>query len=376
MSTTKRCYYEILEVTKEISEEDLKRAYRAKAMKYHPDRNPGDEEAAAYFKEASEAYAVLSDGQKRQLYDRYGHAGLSNSNLPNFNQGGFENIFDAFGDIFANMFGGGGGKRGQQGGASLLFQMEIELAEAYRGAKKVITIPRNETCDECKGSRSKKGSNPSACKTCKGHGVVLIAQGFFQLKQTCRACGGRGQIITDPCKKCSGQGKMQIRKTLDIEVPAGSFTGLRQSLRGEGEPGDPGQPRGDLVIEYHVKDHALFRRDEDTLIAQVPITFSQAALGGEIQVPTLDGPMPYVLKPGLQSMDAVRIPGKGMPSLRQRRPGDLIVQLVVETPRTMTKRQEELFRELAEIEHANVSPQRKGFFDTIKELFTGGEKGK
>jgi molecular chaperone DnaJ len=377
MSTTKRCYYEVLEVKREASEEELKRAYRVKAMKLHPDRNPGDEEAAAQFKEASEAYAVLSDPQKRQIYDRYGHAGLNGSGLPNFGGGGFESIFEAFGDIFGNMFsgGGGGGRRGgPKQGASILAQMEIDLVEAYRGARKSFMIPRHETCDECRGNGCRKGTSPAKCRNCNGHGAVVVSQGFFRLQQTCGACGGRGDIITDPCPGCNGKGKKQVQRKIEIDVPPGAFSGCRQAVHGEGEPGAAGAPRGDLIIEYRVREHPLFQRDGDTLIAQVPITFSQAALGGEIEIPTLDGPIKHTIKAGVQCLDQVRVPGKGMPNVRSGRKGDLIIQLMVETPRQLTKRQEELLRELAEIENSNVSPHRKSFFDKLKDLFTGGEK--
>lgn len=375
MSTTKRCFYEVLQVEKTVTEDGLKRAYRALAMKYHPDRNPGDEEASARFKEASEAYAVLSDTEKRQLYDRYGHAGLNGaSGMPDF--GSTDNIFDLFGNIFGDLFGGGRGRGGPQQGNSLGVEMEIDLVEAARGVKKSITIPRAENCPDCGASGAKKGTKPAKCRQCNGNGVVLVSQGFFRIQQTCRGCGGRGIIITDPCGTCLGKGQVKANRSLDVNIPPGAFSGLQLALRGEGEAGGPGAPRGDLIVQIRVKDNAIFKREGDHLICQVPVTFSQAALGGEIEVPTLDGPMNYTLKPGVQSQEMIRVGGKGMPNLRNGRRGDLIVVIALETPRSLNKRQEELFRELAEIDHKNVSAQRKSFFEKIREFFSPPEETK
>lgn len=375
MMATKRDFYEILGVKKEASDDEVKKAYRTLAMKYHPDRNVGDEDAAHKFKEAAEAYAVLSDAGKRQLYDRYGHAGLKGASMPDFEGGA--SIFDIFGDIFGDMFGQGGrGRRQQSGGNSLLYEMEIDLVEAARGVKKTITIPREESCSDCSGTGAKRGTNPTTCKQCRGQGVVLTNQGFFRIQQTCRGCGGRGVIITDPCGHCHGKGRVKIRRSLDIDIPSGSFHGMRLQCHGEGEAGPPGTPRGDLIIEVHLREHSLFRREGDHLICQVPITFSQAALGGDIEVPTLDGPLNYNLKRGIQSGEAIVIPAKGLPNVRTRRTGDLVVQVLVETPRNLTKRQEELLRELAELDQKNVSPQRKSFFEKIREFFAPGEEKK
>ena len=365
--STKRDFYEILGVAKEVGDEELKRAYRVLAMKYHPDRNSGDDEAAHRFKEAAEAYAVLSDPNKRTLYDRYGHAGLNGSGMPNFNNA--DSIFGAFGDLLSEFFGGNQRGRGPQGGDNLLYEMEIDLIQAARGAKKTITIPRREQCPECSGSGCKRGSRPSPCRQCRGQGVVLMNQGFFRIQQTCRGCGGQGVIITDPCPACHGRGRVKVERTLEVNVPAGAFDGLRLVLRGEGEAGGPGGGRGDLVVETHVREHPLFKREGDHLICQVPVTFSQAALGGDIDIPTLEGAITHSLKAGLQSGEYVRIPGKGMPNLRNGRPGDLVVVVNVETPRHLNKRQEELLRELAEIDKKNVSPQRKSFFEKLRDLF-------
>jgi molecular chaperone DnaJ len=366
----KRCYYEILGLRREANDDELKKAYRSLAMKYHPDRNSGDEEAAQRFKEVAEAYAVLSDSQKRQAYDRYGHAGLNGMPMPDFNSA--DSIFDALGDLFGGIFGGGR-QRGPRQGQDIGFELELELREAARGCKKTVTIPREENCGECSGNGCRRGTNPAPCRNCRGQGVVLMNQGFFRIQQTCRGCGGRGFIITDPCSTCHGRGRVNVRRTLEVNIPAGAFDGLQFALRGEGQAGAPGAPRGDLICQVRVREHPLFKREGDNLICQVPVTFSQAALGGEIEVPTLDGPLTHRLKPGLQSGEVVRIHGKGVPSLRHKRTGDLLIIVAVETPRNLSKRQEELFRELAEIDHKNVSPQRKSFIDKLKGLFSAPE---
>ena len=359
-------YYELLGVTRDASEEELKKAYRSLAMKYHPDRNSGDEKAAHKFKEAAEAYAVLGDADKRQIYDRYGHAGLSSVGMPDFNNR--QSIFDFVGDIFGEIFGGGR-RQGSGRGNDLGYELEIDLLEAARGCKKPISIPRHEVCHDCAGSGCKRGSSPSRCRHCNGQGVVLISQGFFRVQQTCRGCGGRGVVITDPCPTCHGSGRVKVKRDLEVSVPAGAFSGLQIQYRGEGEAGDPGAPRGNLIIAIQVHEHPLFQREGDHLLCHVPITFSQAALGGEIEVPTLDGPTLQVLKRGVQSGDQIIVSGKGIPNLRSHRPGDLYVRLEVETPRNLTKRQEELFRELAEIDKKHVSPQCKSFFESIRKFF-------
>jgi molecular chaperone DnaJ len=367
----KRCFYEILGVTKQASADDLKKAYRTLAMKYHPDRNAGDDEAAVRFKEASEAYAVLSDQEKRATYDRYGHAGLNGVGMPHFES--TENIFDFFGDILGGLFGGGGRRRGPQPGNDLAYNLELELTEVAKGCAKTINIPREEVCPECTGSGAKKGSRPAKCRHCDGHGVVLMNQGFFRIQQTCRGCGGRGAIITEPCGHCRGQGHVTVRRTLDINVPAGAFHGLQLALRGEGEAGQPGAPRGNLIVRIHVREHPLFQRDGDHLVCQVPISFSQAALGADIDVPTLDGTITHNIPAGVQHGNVVTIPGRGVANLRTQRTGDLLVVLLVETPRMLTKRQEELFRELAELDKKHVTPQRKSFFDKVKNMFSSSE---
>jgi molecular chaperone DnaJ len=368
MSTMKRDYYEILDVDRSADGDTITKSYRKLAMKYHPDRNGGDSAAEEKFKEAAEAYDVLRDPDKRARYDRYGHAGLDG-----FAPGGHHftdarSVFDVFGDIFGDLFGGGRG-RGPRSGRDLQYQLEIDLVEAARGTKKSITIPREEVCQECSGAGAKKGSRPTACRRCNGQGVVIQRQGFFQVQRTCSGCGGRGAVITDPCGQCHGDGRVTVRRTLEVSIPAGVDTGMRVRLNGEGEAGDPGGPRGDLFVVVDVRDHPLFGRDGPHLVCQVPVTFSQAALGAEIEVPTLDGPQKHELKGGVQSGDVVRISGQGMPNVRGGRRGDLMVQIIVETPKKLTDRQQELYRELAELDHKNVSPERKSFFDKVKEFF-------
>jgi molecular chaperone DnaJ len=371
----KRDYYEVLGVSKDVSPEDLKRAYRALAMKFHPDRNSGDEEAAAKFKEAAEAYDVLSDTAKRQRYDRYGHAGMEGVAMPDF--GDVSSIMDVFGDLLGGIFGGGGsrGRRGPQAGEDLVYSLELTLTEAYKGCSKTITYPREDQCGECGGTGCRKGTQPSRCRQCNGQGAVLMSQGFFRIQQTCRACGGSGVVITDLCPTCRGRQRVKARRTVEVQIPPGVDKGTRQlpPLRGEGNVGEPGGPRGDLYFEIHIQEHQLFRREGDHLVCQIPISFSQAALGGPVEVPTLDGPINYELKRGHQTHETIRVAGKGMPNLRSGRRGDLIAFLIVETPTGLTKRQEELLREMAEIDKKNVTPQRKSFFDTLRNLFKGDD---
>jgi molecular chaperone DnaJ len=370
MATAKRDYYEVLGVPREADAEEIKRAYRKLAMQYHPDRNVGDGEAEIKFKEAAEAYEVLSDADKRERYDRYGHAGLQGLNVPHFSDA--QSVFDLFGDLFGDVFG----QRGRQGprrGRDQKYEIELDLVEAAREVTKTITVAREELCGDCSGSGAKRGSRPAPCRRCNGHGVVVQSQGFFRVQQTCRACGGSGSVITDPCPACSGRGRVVARRTLEVRVPPGVDNGTAIRLSGEGEAGDPGGPRGDLYCVVSVREHAFFQRDGVNLICHVPITFCQAALGADIEVPTLDGPIVHTLKRGTQSGDVIRISSKGMPALRGGRRGDLMVQVMLETPRQLNKRQEELFRELAELEEKHVSPQRKGFLDKLKDFFAGGE---
>jgi molecular chaperone DnaJ len=371
MTTSKRDYYEVLGVRRDADVEEIKRAYRKLAMQYHPDRNVGDPDAEDKFKEAAEAYEVLHDPQKRQRYDRYGHAGLDGMNVPNFSDA--QSVFDLFGDLFGDIFGQRT-RHGPQPGRDLQTTIELDLVEAARGVKKTISVAREELCPECSGTGARRGTQPSVCRRCNGHGVVVQSQGFFRVQQTCRGCGGRGAVVTDPCGECNGNGRMLARRTLEVNVPAGVDTGNRIRLASEGEAGDPRAPRGDLWCLVRVREHPFFQRDGTHLVCQVPVTFSQAALGADIEVPTLDGTTHHRLKRGVQSGEVVRIPGRGLPSLRGGRLGDLLVQVVVETPRQLTKRQEELYRELAELDQKHVPPQRKSFLDKLRSFFTADEE--
>jgi molecular chaperone DnaJ len=363
----KRDYYEVLGVPRDADEDALKKAYRKLAMQYHPDRNVGDHEAEVKFKEAAEAYEVLRDPQKRQLYDRYGHEGLQGVPMPDFGRG---DVMDLFGEILGGMFGGGR-RRGPQAGRDLQMALEIDLVEAFRGAQKTVRVPREETCSDCGGNGARRGTQPSVCRRCGGRGVVLQGQGFFRIQQTCPGCGGRGAILTDPCPKCRGNGSVEVERTLTVNVPAGVDNDTTIRLSGEGEAGEPGAPPGDLYCVIRVRKHPLFVRQGQDLHCEVPITFSQAALGSAIEVPTLEGKcITHNLKRGTQSGEEVRIAGRGMPHLRGGRPGDLVVHVRVITPRHLTRRQEELLRELDALEGNHVSPERKSFLDRVKAFFS------
>ncbi len=353
---SKRDYYEVLGVERGASEEEIKKAFRGLAMKHHPDRNPGDDEAAVLFKEAAEAYAVLSDADKRQVYDQYGHEGLSRGGMPSGDD--FESIFRGagLGDIFSAAFGSffGGGQRNVP-------RIDIDLIEAFRGCTKKVEHRHLEQCRECRGGGAKAGTKAPRCNHCNGHGV-LAAGPLGMMRVRCNACQGRGKIIRDPCPRCRGNGQIEVVSNLEVSIPPGI------------ESGQPFSRGREVICEIRVREHDLFRRKGDALICQVPITFSQAALGGEIEVPSLDGKLVHTIQPGVQSGEAIRIPGKGMPILGAGgRRGDMHVVLVVETPKNLSNRQEELLRELAELDHKNVSPQRKSFFEKLREMFTGAE---
>jgi molecular chaperone DnaJ len=368
MASSKRDYYEVLGVARDADDDTLKKAYRKLAMQYHPDRNVGDADAEAKFKEASEAYDVLRDPQKRQLYDRYGHAGLEGTAMPNFANA--DAVFDIFGDLFGDLFGGRR-RRGSRSGRDLQMALEIDLLEAARGAQKEIKIPRMETCSDCRGSGAKPGTRPATCRRCGGHGVVIQGQGFFRIQQTCSACGGQGAVITDPCRSCHGRGAIEVERSLKVNIPPGVDNDVSIRLAGEGEAGERGAPPGDLYCVLRIRKHPLFARHGLDLHCEVPVTISQAALGRPIEVPTLDGQfVTQTLNRGTQSGDEVRIHGKGMPHLRGGRPGDLVVHVRVVTPRRLTKRQEELFHELEEIDGTEIPPERKSFLDRIREFFT------
>jgi molecular chaperone DnaJ len=366
----KRDYYEVLGLQRNASADDVERAYRKLARQHHPDRNIGEPDAEARFKEVNEAHDVLSDPDLKARYDRYGHAGLENGG------GGGAGGNDLFGDLINSFFGGGvfggggGGRRGPRPGNDIQAILDIDLVEAATGVKRTLTYDRAEQCGECKGRGSKSG-NRANCSRCGGKGVVVVGQagGFFSVQRECPACNGEGSVLTDPCGKCRGSGRTKATRTVEVNVPPGVDTGMRIQVRGEGEAGDPGAPRGDLELIVRVADHPDFRRDGINLICAIPITISQAALGSKIEVPTLTGKTTLTIPKGTQTHTEIRVPGEGMPSLRGGRRGDLRAVVMVETPQTLTKRQEELLRELAEIDHKEVSPARKSLLDRLKGLF-------
>ncbi|MCA9085942.1 MAG: molecular chaperone DnaJ [Planctomycetaceae bacterium] len=379
--STKVCYYEVLGVTRTASAEEIKKAYRKLALKYHPDRNQGDDEAVGKFKEASEAFDVLGDSNKRARYDQFGHAGVSGA--AGRGGGGFHDIndiFSAFGDIFEGFgFGGGGGQtRGRSGarrGSSLEVTVELELPEAASGCSRQLEITRRETCDTCSGSGAKPGSGSVTCATCGGHGQVVQAQGFFRIQTTCPACRGEGSTIKEPCGNCSGSGRVMKTSTLEIDIPAGVDTGMQMPIRGQGEAGVRGGPRGDLLVSFRVKEHPLFQRQGQDLLCRLPISFSQAALGAEVEIPTLTGRETLNVKAGTQPGHVTRLKHKGMPDPNGRHHvGDLLVEIQVEVPRKLTERQEELLRELADLEESDVMPHKRSFFEQVKHFFSGSDE--
>ncbi|WP_439107839.1 molecular chaperone DnaJ [Congregibacter sp.] len=371
---SKRDYYEVLGVSRSDDEKDIKKAYRRVAMKFHPDRNPDDPKADEKFKEASEAYEVLSDSQKRAAYDQYGHAGLEGQMGGGFG-GGSGNFSDIFGDVFGDIFGGGGGGRGHGGaqrGSDLRYTLDISLEDAVRGTTVEIRVPTLASCSTCDGSGARKGSSPTTCGTCGGAGQVRMQQGFFQVQQTCPTCRGRGSTISDPCTSCRGQGRVEKTKKLSVKVPPGVDTGDRIRLGGEGEAGTEGGPAGDLFVQMSVKQHPIFERDGKHLYCEVPITFADAALGGELEVPTLDGRVKLKIPAETQTGKLFRLRGKGVQPVRGGGVGDLLCRAVLETPVNLNKRQKELFEELqesmGESGHAH-SPRQKSWFDGVKHFF-------
>lgn len=364
----KRDYYEILGVGKNASDGDIKKAYRQLAIQYHPDKNPGDAESEEKFKEAAEAYSVLSDSQKRAAYDRFGHAGAGGQGFGGFDASGFSNIediFDLFG--FGDMFGGRGGRSSVQRGADLRYDLEITLEEAANGKEEKLRIPRLETCGECKGKGTEKGTEPETCITCNGSGQTRYQQGFFSVMRTCPNCGGKGQIIKTPCKKCRGAGRTEKEKTLEIKIPAGVETGSRLRINGEGEAGVNGGPTGDLYVVLHVKEHELFERQGANLYASVPVSFAQAALGAEISVQTLDGEETLKIPAGTQTGTVFRLKSQGMPALGGRGRGDMFVAVTLITPKNLTKEQRKLLEQLAEIEDTDFLD--KSFMDKVRNIF-------
>lgn len=371
---SKRDYYEVLGVAKGATEREIKKAYKRLAMKYHPDRTAGDKDLEEKFKEIQEAHEILTDENKRAAYDRFGHAGVD----PNRGAGGgagaadFGDIFgDVFGDIFGGGRGGGGRSRARQG-ADLRYNLELSLEEAVRGKSVEIRVPTLVECESCDGTGAKKGTKPTTCPTCHGNGQVQMRQGFFAVQQTCPTCSGKGKIISDPCRACHGQGRVEKTKTLSVKVPAGVDTGDRIRLTGEGEAGEHGAPAGDLYVQVHVRDHEIFVRDGNNLYCEVPLSFTKAALGGELEVPTLDGQVKLKIPTETQTGKMFRLRGKGVKSVRSGTVGDLMCKVAVETPVNLTSRQKELLAELESsmgTETAKYRPKEKGFFDNVKKFF-------
>ncbi|MGN6286063.1 MAG: molecular chaperone DnaJ [Afipia sp.] len=370
MAMAKTCYYETLEVERSVDEAGLKSAFRKLAMKWHPDKNPGDPSCEHKFKEISEAYEILKDGNKRAAYDRYGHAA--------FEQGGGgghgfgAGFASSFSDIFEDLFGmsARGGRGGRERGADLRYNMEITLEEAFQGKTAQIQIPVAVTCEQCSGTGAKAGTKPKACSMCGGAGRVRQAQGFFTLERTCPGCQGRGQMIDSPCPSCSGQGRVQKERSLSVNIPPGVEDGTRIRLAGEGEAGIQGGPAGDLYIFLSLASHQFFQRDGADLHCRVPVSMVSAAIGGEFEVPTIEqGKTKVKIPAGTQSGRRFRIAGKGMPVLRSRQMGDMYVQVVVETPQNLTKKQKELLAEFEKLSSGETQPEAAGFFKMVKDFF-------
>ncbi|HRH45252.1 MAG TPA: molecular chaperone DnaJ [Pyrinomonadaceae bacterium] len=373
---SKKDYYEILGVSKTASDAEIKTAYRKLAIQHHPDKNPDNPAAEEKFKEAAEAYSVLSDSQKRASYDRFGHQGVgagAGGGFSGFDGAGFtniEDIFDMFG--FGDMFGGGGGggrtrRSSAQRGSDLRYDLEITLEEAAQGKAETLHIPRLEKCVECEGKGTEKGTSPETCITCQGQGQVRYQQGFFSVMRTCSNCGGRGQIIKNPCKNCRGAGRIEKEKTLEIKIPAGVETGSRLRVNGEGEGGTNGGQSGDLFVVIHVADHQEFERQGANLYSSAPISFSQAALGAEIKVKTLDGEQDLKIPQGTQTGTVFRLKEQGMPILGGRGKGDLFVAVTLVTPKHLTKEQRQLFEQLSEIEDLEFKDE--SFMDKVRNIF-------
>ncbi|MCP5007648.1 MAG: molecular chaperone DnaJ [Planctomycetes bacterium] len=372
----KEDYYTVLDVERDAAPDELKRVYRKMAVKYHPDKNPGDKEAEDKFKAAAEAYEVLSDPQKRQRYDQFGHEGLKGVESRGF--GNFDDIFDAFGDIFGGgssgggifeeFFGGGSRTRATKRGASLRCDIVLDFVEVASGAEKTIELTKRSFCEECKGTGARKGTSPVTCPYCNGKGEIHQRQGFFTLRTTCPKCKGGGKIIETPCNRCHGKGLYPKKSKIKVSVPAGIEDGTRLRITGQGESGERGAHPGDLYCDIHIRPHSIFKRQDNDIICEFPITFSQAALGCNIDAPTVGGKCVKVKVPaGTQSGDTLSVRGEGFINVRGYGKGNLLIHIVVETPTKLTPKQEELLREFSELEHKNVTPRRKSFFKKLKD---------
>jgi len=373
----KRDYYEVLEVSRTASPEEIKKAYRRKAIKYHPDRNQGDSEAEARFKEAAEAYEILSDPAKRERYDQFGHAGVSGEAMHDFSHMGVEDIFSMFDDIFAGMgMGRRGGGRGR--GADLQAQVELELAEVAHGAERTLEFRRNDFCEECGGSGAAPGTERRTCPTCGGYGQVEQASGFSVLfgrvVTVCPNCKGKGALIVEPCRRCRGGGRYPRDRVVTVKIPPGIHDGQAIRVRGEGEAGEGGAPRGDLHCYVRVRPHPFLERHRNDLICRLPVSFTQAALGGKVEVPTLNGRVVVTIPRGTQSGQVLRLNGQGLPDVRTGRTGDELVQVIVETPRKLSRKQEQLLRDFAETEDVDVLPESRSFFEKLMDYFSGQEE--
>ena len=370
----KRDYYEVLGVEKGASDPEIKKAFRRIAMKYHPDRNPDSKDAEEKFKEAQEAYEILGDEEKKSAYDRFGHAGVDgNGGAGGFGGAGGAGFSDVFGDVFGDIFGGGGG-RGRGGparGSDLRYDLQLDLEDAVKGKTVQIDVPTMSHCEPCDGSGARKGSSPVTCDTCGGAGQVRMSQGFFSVQQACPQCRGRGQMISDPCGECHGQGVKEERKTLSVKIPAGVDTGDRIRLAGKGEAGPQGGPTGDLYVQMHVRDHEIFVRDDANLHCEVPISFAQAALGGEIEVPTLSGKVKLKVPAETQSGKLFRLRGKGVAPVRGGATGDLLCRVVLETPVNLNSEQREILQQFDKSLAGNSkhSPRTNNWFDGVKKFF-------
>jgi len=375
---SKKDYYEVLGVNRDASDDEIKKAYRKLAMKHHPDRNPDNPKAEEHFKEAKEAYETLSDGQKRAAYDQYGHAAFESGGMGGgspFGAGGAGAQGFDFSDIFGDIFGGGrggGGRSNVHRGADLRYNLEITLEQAARGTETQIRVPTMAECETCKGSGAKPGTSPTTCTTCAGHGQVRMQQGFFSIQQACPRCHGSGKVISSPCGTCHGAGRIKQHKTLSVKIPAGVDNDDRIRLSGEGELGSNGGPTGDLYVVIHIAAHAVFQRDHNDLHCEMPVSFAVAALGGEIEIPTLDGSARIKIPAETQSGKIFRLRGKGIKGVRSSSHGDLHCHVMVETPANLTDRQKELLREFEAINEkdtARHSPRAKSWMDKVKEFF-------